>query len=377
VKDKKIIVIADDITGAAEMAGIAHRLGLRVELLMSTATITAPKEDTEVLVIATDTRSMTESEAIKETQHVLTLLSPLSSLHSPLSTLLFKKTDSALRGHVIAELETILRHTDYQRALYIPANPSKERIIRDGIYYIHEKPIHQTDFSFDPEFPAISSVISERFPTIKRFSSSTIGDTKGIFYTDATSKEDIRQAVNNAPAHTLFAGAADLFETFLALHFSVHTPHYSQGSSASQSTLIICGSTQSKLIDCGINTSYMPTSVYDGIEAVSTWAKQILPEYRQTRSMILAIKDTHRNNKEGAVYLRHAMAETAHTLISAHCPQELIIEGGATAFAILQQIGWNSFTITHEIAPGVIRMQAANGTIVTLKPGSYPWGGLF
>ena len=121
----------------------------------------------------------------------------------------------------------------------------------------------------------------------------------------------------------------------------------------------------------------MPTSVYDGIEAVSTWVKDILPEYQQMRSMILAIKDTHRNNKEGAVYLRHAMAETAHTLINAHCPQELIIEGGATAFAILQKLKWHAFTITHEIAPGVIRMQAANGTIVTLKPGSYPWGGLF
>ena len=389
MKDKRIIVIADDITGAAEMAGIAHRLGLRVELFMSTATVSSPKEDTEVIVIATDTRSMTETEAVKETQHILSLLSSLSTSSSPTQTLLFKKTDSALRGHVMAELEAILNHTDYQRALYIPANPSKGRIIRDGIYYIHEEPIHQTDFSFDPEFPAISSVISERFPTIKCSSSSTIGDTKGIFYTDATSKEDIQQAVNNAPAHTLFAGAADLFETFLFFHFSLLTPHSSlhiphstfltphSSLPTPHSTLIICGSTQSKPIDCGISTSYMPTSVYDGKEDASTWTKQILLEYRQTRSMILAIKDTHRNNKESAVYLRHAMAETAHTLISAHCPKELIIEGGATAFAILQKLKWHAFTITHEIAPGVIRMQATNGTIVTLKPGSYPWGGLF
>ncbi|WP_354667166.1 nucleotide-binding domain containing protein [uncultured Duncaniella sp.] len=53
------------------------------------------------------------------------------------------------------------------------------------------------------------------------------------------------------------------------------------------------------------------------------------------------------------------------------------MEGGATAYASLQKLGWDTFTITDEIAPGVIRMRAPNGTHVTMKPGSYPWGGLF
>ena len=54
-----IAVIADDITGAAEMAAIAHRLGLRVKLTMQPEAT----PDCDVLVIATDTRSMSESEA--------------------------------------------------------------------------------------------------------------------------------------------------------------------------------------------------------------------------------------------------------------------------------------------------------------------------
>ena len=71
------------------------------------------------------------------------------------------------------------------------------------------------------------------------------------------------------------------------------------------------------------------------------------------------------------------MARISHALVGCHRPAELVIEGGATAFAILNRLGWNSFTITEEIAPGVIRMQADNGTHVTMKPGSYPWGNLF
>jgi uncharacterized protein YgbK (DUF1537 family) len=55
----------------------------------------------------------------------------------------------------------------------------------------------------------------------------------------------------------------------------------------------------------------------------------------------------------------------------------LIIEGGATAWATLQALGWTQFTIERQIAPGVIQMRAGCGTMVTLKPGSYPWGSMF
>ena len=52
----------------------------------------------------------------------------------------------------------------------------------------------------------------------------------------------------------------------------------------------------------------------------------------------------------------------------------LIIEGGATAWATLQALGWTQFKIIAQIAPGIVQMSATNGTLVTLKPGSYPWG---
>ena len=161
-----MIVIADDITGAAEMAGIAHEHGVPVRLVCGCGTATDG-----TTVIATDTRSMTEAEAVAETQRILL---PLSFSHLKVGMWhamegdggrhLFKKTDSALRGHVIAELSAIMQTLGYQRAVYLPANPSKGRIIRNGTYYINGKPIHETDFSFDPEFPAKTSVLKERFP---------------------------------------------------------------------------------------------------------------------------------------------------------------------------------------------------------------------
>lgn len=356
-----VAVIADDITGAAEMAGIAHRLGLRVKLTMHPR----DAEGCDVLVIATDTRSMTEEEAVSEAASVTAAIEGMAGVDA-----LFKKTDSALRGHVVAELEAMLGASRYERALYLPANPSKGRIIRDGVYYIGEKPLHETDFSFDPEFPAFSSKLSERFPG---------GESRGVEWADAVTADDITAIVDGAGEDTLLAGAADLFTAFLRRRFPSAKERLiaERNPLATDDCLIICGSTQSKPIECGVPTLYMPTGVYDGATPVGDWMPALVKVYGVSHAIILAIRDRHRTGKDVAVYLRETMAGVVSGLVDIHCPEELVIEGGATAFAILRCLGWETFTITDEFAPGVIRMMAPNGTHVTMKPGSYPWGGLF
>ena len=96
--------------------------------------------------------------------------------------------------------------------------------------------------------------------------------------------------------------------------------------------------------------------------------------------MILTIGEKEiRKGKHAAVYLRTAMAKVCCALIDNSLPDELIVEGGATAFAIMQRMPWRSFSVTDEIAPGVVRiMPVENNSIhITLKPGSYEWGKLW
>ena len=109
-----MIVIADDITGAAEIAGIAFSKGQEVRLLCSHSVNCDSVAVNGTTVIATDTRSMSEAEAVAETHH---LVRPLF-WEGDGGRLLFKKTDSALRGHVVAELTALMESTGYQRAVY-------------------------------------------------------------------------------------------------------------------------------------------------------------------------------------------------------------------------------------------------------------------
>ena len=356
-----MIVIADDITGAAEIAGIAFSKGQEVRLLCSSPVNCDGVAVNGTTVIATDTRSMSEVEAVAETRHIIRPL----SLEGDGGRLLFKKTDSALRGHVVAELTALMESTGYQRAVYLPANPTKGRVIKNGLYYINKVPIHETAFSYDPEFPAKTSVLKERFPD---------AEANGIIMPDAESMDDIRNIIGlYNDGKTLFAGAADLFSALLEMthedtsHLSSLNSHHSSLNSA----IILCGSTQSKPLDWDIPIAPMPRDIYDGNEDISLWDTSA---YEKQHSLILTMPYTHRTGKAAAVHLRTMMARKTKELITYHRPDHLIIEGGATAWATLQTLGWSQFQIVNQIAPGVVQMRAENGTYITLKPGSYPWG---
>lgn len=364
-----MIVVADDITGAAEMAGIAFAQGLSVRLVCGSS-VCCDNVAAQITVVATDTRSMSEAEAVAETRRITSAF-----IHH--TSAIFKKTDSALRGHVVAELSALMQATGYHRAVFLPANPSKGRIIRGGIYYINHVPIHETDFSFDPEFPATTSALKERFPDAEQY---------GIIMPDAESEEDIRRVIAKYnDGKTLFAGAADLFSAMLGTFGNTRITSNTRASRLSgSSTLILCGSTQSKPLDLGIPIAPMPREVYDGNDDLSLWDTSA---YDKEHRLILTMPYTHRTGKESAVHLRTMMARKAKELITQHLfpaldredsgeGLHLIIEGGATAWATLQVLGWTQFEIIAQMAPGVVQMRAMNGTLVTLKPGSYPWGNI-
>ena len=380
-----MIVIADDITGAAEMAGIAFAYGKNVRLVCGGVAGGCGTATYGTTVIATDTRSMSEAEAVAETLRITSAISHQLSA-------IFKKTDSALRGHVVAELSALMEATKCQRAVFLPANPSKGRIIRRGTYYIKEVsrerlkvrdvPIHETAFSYDPEFPAKTSILRERFPD---------AEAKGIIMPDAESEEDIQKVIAKYnDGKTLFAGAADLFSAILGHSRETRNTRDSRETrdtrvSNCPSTLILCGSTQSKPLDLGIPIAPMPREIYDGSNDLSLWNTSA---YQEKHSLILTMPYTHRTGKEAAVHLRTMMAQKAKELVTEYLLPtldregsgeglHLIIEGGATAWATLQTLGWTQFEIVAQIAPGIVQMSATNGTLVTLKPGSYPWGNLF
>ena len=354
-----IAVVADDITGAAEMAGIAVTHGLRTVMITDRV---EKVPECDVLVMATDSRSMD----VQAAADVMSAVGRWLEQKAP-DAIIFKKVDSALRGHVVAESAALLNATKYTDAIFLPANPSKGRIVRDGEYLIHGVSISHTDFSFDPEFPAFTSSMTERFPDAADY---------GIIMPDAETEDDITRIVVGAGRGTLLAGAADLFGALL------HSLGYSQTdrpqiSFSGSSAIVVCGSTQSQPHGVGLHVAEMPLALYEGRCDAALWIEELKKEYRENLSVVLAVTHKHLTGKDVAVRIRHAMAAAVKALVEERKPAELVIEGGATAWCCLLQLGWRRLDIIGEAAPGVVTVMSEAGVRVTLKPGSYPWGHFF
>lgn len=403
-----IIVIADDITGAAEIAGIAKSAGYETRLLMTGEGVMANDNllvgddmEADVVVFATDTRQMSEADAVKDVEGLVKMIytKVLPSTNNVANTLLFKKTDSVLRGHIKAECDAIVANTDYEQVLLVPQNPSKGRVVRNGLYYIDNVLLNETQFANDPEFPAKTADVS----------------LFGV--PDAESIEQIAGIVKVSKPNTLFAGGADLFKAVLyntkhltlntksddLIHNLATTQPYDLKSSKPQNLIMVCGSTQSKrVVDTPLCRRYnamecnMPESVFLGKEGAESWLPSLKKVFA-TNGVVLTINYPSQGGKDFAVRLRKTMAQTVKALAddcfeslgispdsqvkrtlknaAAQPCLKLIIEGGATAFEILATLGWSTFDVMKEHFPGVVEIANEYASIV-LKPGSYPWRGL-
>lgn len=375
-----IVVIADDVTGAAELAGIGLRYGLKVE--MSTA---VNETDTELLVMATDTRSMKEVDAIAEIKKVtneVMLLKP---------ELIFKKIDSVLRGHVIAELKEQLKMVGLNKALVVAANPLLGRTIRDGKYFYNDDPIHLSSFSNDPEFAIKNSDVFKMLRTddktvqLKKITDDISQD--GIFIGEVKSGEDLQFWASRYEKNILPAGGAGFFSAILETLGIKKGEEKKVLPGEAQTTLFVCGSTFNKSREAIKEikrkegpVSYMPEAVIrsgeNDDEIYQVWSSEIVSIIQVNGKAIISIDPESINKIDiSAVMLREKTAIVVKKVFEQETVHELFIEGGSTAAAIIRELGFETFMPVEELAPGVVRMRVKerDDLHITVKPGSYQW----
>ncbi len=366
-----IAVVADDLTGAVEIAGAGLRYGLTVKVV----TTLNDASRVDLLVVATDTRSMPEPEAVQTMADITTKLKALNP------QFIFKKTDSVLRGHVVAELNTHLKQLGLNKALLVPANPALGRTISNGNYYVNGQPIHQTSFADDPEFAVTSCAITDmvRGNVVVKTPNEPLPAT-GITVGECTSETDLKLWAAKADGQTLLAGGSGFFTAILAQ--LGHAPQtIEQTYLFEKPALFISGTTFGKsrelvrqLQHAGGPVSYMPRDIIalptPAPNLYDEWADEVVSLLKQHNKAVVAIDEITTPGN-----LRQKQAILVQKVFEKVAVKELLIEGGATASAIIKQLNFNRFTPVQEFSTGVIRMSVAqhDGLFLTLKPGSYTW----
>jgi uncharacterized protein YgbK (DUF1537 family) len=344
----QIFVIADDLSGAAELAGIAFAHGLTAEVQRGFDAASSA----EVIAVDTDSRSLAAADTSRHVEAIA------DQIIGSKPAWIFKKVDSVLRGNVRVEIEAILRATGQSRAILAPANPTRGRTIASGRYFVDGVPLDQTAFANDPQHPRRSAEIAELL-------GSSFDASSAMVVPDVSSQPDLQRISREIEATTLAAGAADFFAALLAERCDPKTTSRASATPAIASpALLVCGSRNSWTVrqsEC--RAAGVPViTADDPISAMTPFSK-----------LLLGIGET--NQEQSQTKLLARLADGTAALMQCGQVKTLLAEGGATAAAIAARQGWRRLEVvaTAPAGVGVLMPMADKSPLALIKPGSYSW----
>lgn len=138
----KLVIIADDLTGALDTGVQFSKKNISTivtaDLNFNTEEIS---KDADVIVIDTESRHISAVEAKKRVKSVL------SKFDKKKIKFFYKKTDSTLRGNIGSEIEGFMEGLDINEVSFIPAFPLSKRTVKDGILYVNDVKLSETQFA--------------------------------------------------------------------------------------------------------------------------------------------------------------------------------------------------------------------------------------
>ncbi len=373
----KICIFADDLSGAAELAGIAASRGLKAEVQVTVGRNSAA----DVIAIDTQTRSLSPEAAAAKIRSVYEKAGRLRP------EFMYKKTDSVLRGNVRAELEALAQAVGRERILFVPANPSKDRCIRDGRYFIHDCPLDQTVFASDPDHPQRCADVVQALGQVGSFALRSIrvhenSPPNGLIVPDTHSQRDLNRRAAEVNGQTLAAGAADFFATLLdrwwkqrTLPERLHTQTTSPGPA-----LFVCGS------PAAWHQGIQQQAESHGVTVLSPGAAdrrvpQALARLRASGAVMIALGQPGPQGRETASdsqpsALLEPLTDAAVKIMRQGGIRQVFVEGGVTATALIERMNWSRFEVVpfDLIGVGCLKpIQTHQAPLLFAKPGSYPW----
>lgn len=378
----KMLVIADDFTGALDTGVKFSEIGVSTKVLASTQVdFSSRKED--ILTICAPTRHLSYQKAYQIVRELVEQAAAVGV------ECIFKKTDSALRGNIGAELSAVLDGSGAKSIGFFPALPVMNRVTINGIHYVNGLPVNDSVFGQDPFDPVTESYVPSLLhqqcsvPTwvitreeLDRF---PLDEHPGIYIFDAEKNDDIVsgiQALERGHRLRYIAGCSGVAEILSSyLNISRETIQIQQ-EFLSDRMIAVCGSMNP------ISCAQMDVAEASGtprvhIPSEQLYSTQSLQEgtgkefidylfniYQQSGDLLL---DTQQcggnsfleNNKslnsaQSGQQVATRIGQILKALLDLGVDARLMIIGGDTFLAFIEQIGCWELSPIREVAPGVV-----------------------
>lgn len=399
----QLLILADDFTGGLDTGVQFAGKGIR------TRVVTNPDTDYEqsaqgcqVLVVVAETRHLKKEQAYTVVRRVVEKAVRLGIPH------IYKKTDSALRGNIGAELTAALEASGAGTLYFLPAMPGLNRVTKKGVHYIDGVPVAESVFGKDPFEPVGESSVAKLIAlqsdvAVHPATPDRIPQEAGIVIVDAETDGDVRkagQALKDRGGLKMLAGCAG-FAAILPSMLELDRQEMDSVHSLLPGGLFVfCGSvnpiTQRQLAYGEQNgfarwhispeekliPGYLDT--HEGRESLANWRRAA----REESWMILDANDRRDDNAESTALaarrgmtvqdVRESISGVLGRLLPGLLPdiqdRTLLITGGDTLLQCMNQMQvWDMEPLT-EVFPGVVlaRFQAGGVTrFVITKSGGF------
>lgn len=403
---KKLLIIADDLTGALDTGVHFANRGIKTQVIPVMSDHGLQRfydENYSVLVINTESRHVPADMAFTRVKKIID-----HALKSGFDYY-YKKTDSTLRGNIGTELEAMINGLSLFQLPFVPAYPKLKRYTVRGYHYINKIPLHQTEFSEDPLEPVTTSNISDilrRQTTLniriiskedmKNNDLKLTGDREILIF-DCKSDSHLENIAAKLNQHKLIhavSGSAALSD-YLIEYLDLSTGQ-NRNFNLNNPVLIVNGSLnevsiqQVKLLaETRIFThTFQPEELISGTDNMfDTAYRRIIREANKGNNVLIRSVE---NKKLLDMYLRNSIPqnlikEAYHKassrlgkwiseLLNAGRFRTIIIFGGDTLMAVIRSLNVDGIFPQKELLPGVVASRLPDSfdhlQLIT-KPGGY------
>lgn len=357
----KLLIVADDFTGALDTGVQFASLGASVKVVTSPQYDLADVTSLDVLIFDAETRHKDSRTAYETVYDFVKRFD---------AEFVYKKTDSGLRGNIGAELAGAMDALGLKEMAFIPAFPAMRRITRGGVHYISGVPVAQSMFGEDPFEPVKFSDVSEIIASttdktgIKVYDAETDGDMIAIANT--LGREGLRLTAGCAGfagvlAHVLGyhgkpAEVHDMPSKFVMLCGSVNPATRAQIDYAREHGFVYRAlSPEQKL------SPYFPNS-----PACNAAARNWLKDFSQSHAILDANDSNEAAETDKYIYehkltieevrlnISRAIAGAGKALIDEGLDARLMCVGGDTLLALMEAVGVHELVPIKEESLGVV-----------------------
>jgi 3-dehydrotetronate 4-kinase len=405
--------IADDYTGASDLANTLTRAGLRTVQTIGVPADDFPLPDVDAVVVSLKSRSIAASDAVTRSRAAEKWLRGRGADH-----VLFKicsTFDSTDAGNIGPVMDALRADSGDTIVLVTPAFPETGRTVYQGNLFVGSVPLNESPLKDHPLNPMHDSnlvrvlarqsktsiglvdlaVLARGPDAVRKRLVDLAGQNVGAVIVDAVFASDLETIGTVALEHRLSVGASGIgLGLARALVASSRTKSQATSGAIADTPVggpaaCLAGScSQATLLQVANAEQVMPVLHLDPEQIIAgngearralAWATDRLREgpvliaSSSTPEQVAALQSRHGRDAAGHA-IEQAMADIAEGLVSAGV-RRLVVAGGETSGAAVDRLGIPGFLVGAEIAAGVPVLRAvgakAGDMSLALKSGNF------